>query len=82
MITEYIEAALKLAKYDIIDNKEPFYGKILQLKGVWATGKTLEKCRDNLKETLEEWLLLSLSKKLPIPKISGIRIEEVKKTNV
>jgi len=82
MLTNYIEMSLKTARYDIIDNDEPFYGYIPKLKGVWSTGKTLEKCRDNLKNILEEWLLIGLTNKFPIPSISGSKIIEVKKTNV
>ena len=42
MITEYIEAALARAKYEIIEDEEPYYGEVPGLNGVWATGKTLE----------------------------------------
>ena len=42
MIVEYIEAALAKAKYEIIRDDEPYYGEVPALKGVWATGKTLE----------------------------------------
>lgn len=68
MLIEYIETALKKAHYEIIDNDESFYGEIPGFKGLWATGKTLEKCRENLMETLEGWILLSIQKKLPLPK--------------
>jgi len=66
MLTEYIEEALKLAKYEIIEDEEPFYGEVEELPGVWATGKTLEECRSNLKEVIEGWILVSLKKNLPI----------------
>jgi len=39
MIIEYIEAALSKAKYEIINDEEPFYGEVPGLQGVWATGK-------------------------------------------
>jgi predicted RNase H-like HicB family nuclease len=74
MITEYIEAALKKAHYEIIEDEEPFYGEIPELKGVWATGKTLEECRDKLTENLEGWLLIRNSQNLDIPEISGHRV--------
>jgi len=56
MLIEYIEEAMKKAKYDIIKDKEPYYGEIPELSGVWASGKTLEECRKNLKETVEDWM--------------------------
>lgn len=42
MIVEYIHEALKRAEYEIIDDDEPYYGEVPELKGVWAQGKTLE----------------------------------------
>ena len=56
MLTEYIEAALSRAVYEIIQDEEAYYGEIPGLHGVWATGKTLEQCRQNLRETLEGWI--------------------------
>ena len=53
MLIEYVEDALKRASYSIIEDDEPYYGEIEDLPAVWATGKTLEECRENLKETLE-----------------------------
>lgn len=62
MILEYINAALERAKYEIIDDDEPYYGEVPGLKGVWASGKTLEECRRNLSETIEGWIILRLKK--------------------
>jgi len=77
MLTEYIDEALKIARYEIIDDEEPYYGEITELKGVWATGKTLEECRNNLKEVIEGWLLISIKKGLPIPKLGDVEIKEI-----
>jgi len=57
ILTEYIEEALKRATYEIIDDEEPYYGEVPELRGVWAAGKTLEECRKNLKEVIEVGLL-------------------------
>lgn len=76
MLTEYIEAALESAKYEIIEDEEPYYGAIPELEGVWATGKTLEECRRNLKETLEGWIVIRLQRGLAIPPIGQHRISE------
>ena len=77
MLTEYIEEALKRATYEIIDDEEPYYGEINELKGVWATGKTLEGCRENLQDVIEGWILISLKKDLPIPKLGNCEIKEI-----
>jgi len=69
MITENIEAALSKAKYEVIEDEEPYYGEVPELEGVWATGKTLEECRKNLVEVIDGWILVRLRKGLPIPPI-------------
>jgi len=65
MILEYINAAMEKAKYEIIEDDEPYYAEVPGLRGVWATGKTLEECRRNLAETIEEWIIIRLKKGLP-----------------
>jgi len=64
---EYIEAALSHAKYEIIKDEEPYYGEVPGLKGVWATGKTLEECRENLREVIEGWIVVRLRKNGSVP---------------
>ena len=78
MLTEYIEEALKRAKYEIINDEEPYYGEVPELRGVWATGKTLEECRKNLKEVIEGWLIISIKKGLLIPELGDLVIKDVK----
>ncbi len=82
MLIEYIEEVLKRARYEIIEDKEHYYGEIAELKGVWATGKTLEECRNNLKEVIEGWILLSIKKGLPIPKLGDFEIKETREAIV
>lgn len=80
MITEYINEALKRAHYEIIEDEEPYYGEVQGLNGVWATGKTLEECRNNLKEVIEGWILLSIKKGLHIPNLGDVGIKEIEET--
>jgi len=77
MILEYIHAALDRAQYEIIEDEEPFYGEIPDLPGVWATGKTLEDCRQKLKEVLDGWIIIHLRRGLPIPALGEYTIEEM-----
>jgi Uncharacterised protein family (UPF0150). len=71
MITEYIEAAMSKARYELIKDEEPYYGEVPELKGVWATGKTLEECRK-----------VRLRKELPLPPMGEYEIEELSKVEV
>ncbi len=61
MIHEYIQAALELAHYEMIDDEEPYYAEIAALQGVWATGRILEECRRNLAATIEGWILVRIT---------------------
>ena len=81
LISDYIEEAMKRAHYEIIEDEEPYYGEIKELKGVWATGKTLEECRNNLREVLEEWIIINLNRGIKLPKLGNISLE-IKKMNV
>ncbi len=74
MIREYIEAALQRARYELIKDEEPYYGEVPELQGVWATGKTLEECRQKLVEVVEGWILIRLTQGLPIPPLGDVKI--------
>ncbi len=73
MIGEYIRAAMKAAKYEVLEDGS-FYGEIEGLKGVWANAGKLEETREELEEVLEEWIVLRLSRNLPIPSIGGVTL--------
>jgi predicted RNase H-like HicB family nuclease len=74
MLTQYVQAALDRAHYEMIQDDEPFYGEVPDLNGVWATGPTLESCRSNLAEAVEDWLLFSIAKGLPVPDLGSLSI--------
>ena len=74
MLTKYIQAALHHAKYGILDDDGSFYGEIPVCNGVYANTSNLEECREQLEEVLEEWILLSIYKNLPLPVIDGIEL--------
>ena len=72
MLIQYIQAALEHSKYQIIDDEEPYFGEGPELQGVWVSGKTLEECRKNLEEVIDEWIIIRLRKGLPIPPIGTL----------
>ena len=82
MILEYIEKALAHARYELIEDDEPYYGEIAELEGVYATGKTLEECRSNLAEVIDGWLVVRLHRGLPIPPLGKYRVRELKRLAV
>ena len=72
MLTDYIRAAMHRATYKMYEEDRTFWGEIPGFQGVWANNDTLEACRDELQEVLEEWILFRLSKQLPLPLVDGI----------
>ncbi|MEH2244790.1 type II toxin-antitoxin system HicB family antitoxin [Nostoc sp.] len=78
MLASYIDQAIELAIYEIIEDDQTYWGEISSLQGVWANYKTLEGCRQELKETLSDWLALRLHLGLTIPAIAGINLSKLK----
>lgn len=74
MLTEYLQAAMRHAHYEILKDAGGYYGEIPQCRGVYVTGATLEECRATLAEVLEEWLLLRLHRQLDVPTIDGLEL--------
>ena len=72
MFREYLAAAMKRARYEILCDDGTYYGKIPGFQGVLANAPDLEECRNTLEEVLEEWLLFSLSRGFPMPVINGL----------
>ena len=74
MLTLYINAAMRKARYEILEGSEGYIGKIPELQGVWANADTLEACREELREVLEEWIILGLKMGHHIPVIDGVEL--------
>ena len=75
MLTNYINAALRHAHYEILPDNQSYYGDIPNFEGVYANAKTLEDCREELAEVLEEWILFRVSRSLPLPVVDGLEIK-------
>ena len=74
MLMEYMNTALRYAKYDILQDDGSFYGEIPVCNGVYANADTLGECREELKEILEEWIFFRIYHKLSLPVIDGIEL--------
>jgi predicted RNase H-like HicB family nuclease len=73
MLTEYIEAALKRANYETLDDGT-FYGEVPELQGLYANAPTLEACQEELKDSLSEWIVLGLQLGHTMPVLDGISL--------
>lgn len=67
MLRKYLAAAMEKAKYEILLDDKSFYGEIPGFEGVYANAESLEKCREELEEVLEEWVFFRISRNLPLP---------------
>lgn len=74
MLTEYIEAAMRKARYEILSGDNTFYGYFPGFDGVCANADDLDGCRSELKEVLKEWIMLGISRHLPLPIVDGIQL--------
>lgn len=74
MLTEYIRAAMRQAKYEILSDDGTFYGEIPGFQGVYSNAATLEDCREQLQEVLEGWIVLGLRLGRSLPVVDGIEL--------
>jgi predicted RNase H-like HicB family nuclease len=74
MLTEYLDKAMRRAHYEILPEDGSYYGEIPGFAGVYADAATLEACRDELREVLEEWILLGIARGHTLPTVDGIEL--------
>ncbi len=72
MLTTYIQSAMEHAKYERLPSDGTIYGEIPGFSGVWANTPTETECRRELQEVLEDWLLVGLRLRHPLPVVDGI----------
>jgi predicted RNase H-like HicB family nuclease len=63
------------AVYDKLEDGT-FAGRIPECKGVVAFGATLRECEDELRSTLEDWILVGLKLGHPLPVIGEIDLNK------
>lgn len=73
MFTEYLAAALRKAEYKKLEDGS-WFAEIPGFQGVWANAASVETCREELREVLEEWLLLKVRDDDAIPVVDGLEI--------
>ena len=76
MLTEYIQAAMRRAAYEILEDST-YYGEIPGFQGVWANAANLEACRAELQEVLEDWILVGLRRGDVLPIVDGIDLNAI-----
>lgn len=72
MLRQYIQAAMRRTKYEILPDDKSYYGEIPGFDGVYANALTLEECSEQLVEVLEDWILIDVAEHHALPSIDGI----------
>ncbi|MEW6273845.1 MAG: type II toxin-antitoxin system HicB family antitoxin [Bacillota bacterium] len=75
ILTDYINQCMAQAIYDRLEDGT-FAGRIPACTGVVAFGRTLRECETELRSTLEDWILLGLKLKHPLPVINEINLNQ------
>jgi len=75
ILSEYVGQAMAEAFYDKLED-DTFAGRIPSCKGVLAFGATLRECEDELRSTLEDWILVGLKLGHTLPVIGSIDLNK------
>jgi len=77
MLAHFLDIAMELACYEIIEDDGTYWGEIPGFQGVWAQHETLAGCQRELREALSDWIALRLRLGLPIPKLAQMDLNEI-----
>jgi hypothetical protein len=80
MLIDYVHAATRRAKYQMLGGGEGFVGRLRGFRGLIGHSRTLDGCRDDLYIALQSWLLVKLRHgDRDIPVIDGTNLLTGKK---
>ena len=68
MFSEYVEHAMRHARYDLLEDGS-YFGEIPGFDGLWADASTRDECVQELKSVLEDWSLLHVADHTPLPRL-------------
>jgi predicted RNase H-like HicB family nuclease len=71
MLIEYVQAAIEKAEYKKLEDGS-WFAEIPGFDGVWANSNSVEECRRELVEVLEEWIMLKIHDNDHVPVVKGI----------
>ncbi|MBI3849428.1 MAG: type II toxin-antitoxin system HicB family antitoxin [Verrucomicrobia bacterium] len=77
MLAHFLDVAMELAAYEIIEDDASYWGEIPGLQGVWARHQTLAGCQRELREALSDWIALRLRLGMEIPEIARINLNGI-----
>lgn len=75
ILSDYVAAAMAEAVYEKLEDGT-YAGRIPSCPGVVAFGVSLREAEDELRSTLEDWILLGLRLKHHLPVLKGIDLNK------
>lgn len=75
VLTDYVEHALAKTGYQKLEDGS-YAGRIPPCRGVIAFGASLKECEQELRSTLEDWILLGLQLGHRLPTVAGIDLNK------
>jgi predicted RNase H-like HicB family nuclease len=73
--SEYVELAMNQAIYDKLEDAS-FSGRIPACPGVLSFASPLKDCEEELRSALDDWVLLGLKLRHPLPVIGNIDLNK------
>ncbi len=74
MLAEYISKAIEKAEYKKVEEDNAWFASVPGFEGAWGHGSTIEECRKDLMEVVEEWLLIKIQNHEDLPRVKGIEL--------
>ncbi len=77
MTSDFLDIAMELAHFEIIEDDGTYWGEIPGFQGVWARHQTLAGCQRELREALGDWIALRLRLGLEIPELAQMNLNQI-----
>jgi predicted RNase H-like HicB family nuclease len=77
LLDDYIDAALKTARFEKIDKRTRVYAELPQFPGAWADGKTRDDAAKTLRQVLKGWIELQLERGKALPRLKGVQTPQL-----
>jgi predicted RNase H-like HicB family nuclease len=74
-LSDYVAEALARAAFEKLEDGS-YVGRLPSCTEVVAFGTSLRECENELRSTLEDWILVGLQLKHPLPVIEGIDLNK------
>jgi predicted RNase H-like HicB family nuclease len=77
LLDDYIDAALRTARFERIENGRRVYVELRDFPGAWADGKTRDEATKTLRQVLKGWIELQLERRQPLPRLKGVQTPQL-----